>query len=95
MGVKETACTRCKHLHVCKFKDEFLDAQNAVDNVIMSGKQIDETGKEQFYERYLSSIDYIEPVKLKCKHAEYNPFTQTRCDPGVSDKRPDQDVSFF
>jgi hypothetical protein len=95
MAVKETSCTRCKHLHVCKFKEEFLDAQNAVENTTIVVKQTDPTGKEQIHTRYISDIDYIEPIKLRCKHAEYIPVSQTRCDPGVSSMGSDQNVSFF
>ena len=95
MASKETSCTRCKHLHVCKFKDEFLEAQNAVDNTTISVKQMDTSGKEQFYERYLSDIDYIEPIRLRCKHAEYTPITSLRCDSSASSSGSDQDVSFF
>lgn len=35
-GVKETQCTRCGHRDVCSLKEEFLEAQKAVDEVYVS-----------------------------------------------------------
>lgn len=32
-GVKETCCTRCSHRDVCQYKEEYLAAQHAVDEV--------------------------------------------------------------
>ena len=58
-GVKETACTTCTHREVCKYKDEFLAAQKAVDDTFMNllnGER-----------KRLVNISYIKPVELKCK----------------------------
>ena len=35
-GVKETQCTRCGHRDVCSLKEEFLEAQKAVDEACVS-----------------------------------------------------------
>ena len=35
-GVNETQCTYCDHRHVCSYKEQFLAAQKAVDEVSVS-----------------------------------------------------------
>ncbi len=84
MEVMETACSRCKHLNVCKYKEEFLKAQEAVNNATILVEESDLSGKAQLGARYISDIDYIEPIKLRCKHADYIPYSKTRSDPGVA-----------
>jgi hypothetical protein len=64
-GVKETCCTKCAHKDVCQFKEEYLAAQAAVDNVSVNLPTKDERAN-----RYINlrNIPWIEPVELKCKH---------------------------
>lgn len=33
MGVRETICSNCKHLKVCKFKDGFLKLVESTDKI--------------------------------------------------------------
>lgn len=57
---KETACTSCSHLDVCKLKSDFLKAQTAVDNLMVhldGGRSI-----------YLHDISWIPAVSLRCQH---------------------------
>lgn len=59
----ETACTSCSHLKVCKFKEEFLKAQTAVNDVTVylgDGCMIK-----------LRDIKYIPTVQLRCDYYEY------------------------
>lgn len=64
-GVKETCCTKCAHKDVCQFKEEYLAAQAAVDNVSVNLPTKDERAN-----RYINlrNIPWIESVELKCKH---------------------------
>lgn len=64
-GVKETCCTKCAHKEVCQFKEEYLAAQAAVDNV-----SVNLPAKDEHANRYINlrNIPWIEPVELKCKH---------------------------
>lgn len=64
-GVKETCCTKCAHKDVCQFKEEYLAAQTAVDNV-----SVNLPAKDERTNRYINlhNIPWIEPVELKCKH---------------------------
>ena len=32
--VKETLCTNCAHCDVCVYKDDFLEIDNKVDNIL-------------------------------------------------------------
>lgn len=59
-GVKETQCTNCNHLQVCSFKEQFLAAQKAVDEVTI------DTGGHSFIN--LHDISWIRPVSLKCSY---------------------------
>lgn len=64
-GVKETCCTKCAHKDVCQFKEEYLAAQAAVDNVSVNLPAKDERVNRCID---LRNIPWIEPVELKCKH---------------------------
>ena len=53
-------CLSCDHREVCRLSEEFVRAQNAVNNVTVplgSGRMME-----------LRNFHYIEPVQLKCKH---------------------------
>lgn len=58
---KETQCSYCDHLKVCSYKEQFLAAQKAVDDVrVQVGDSVAKTP--------LSNFDWIRQVKLECKH---------------------------
>ncbi len=59
-GVKETQCTHCSHLQVCSYKEKYLDAQKAVDNIMVH------TGDRSSI--YLRDISWIRPVLLECSY---------------------------
>ena len=61
---EETACSTCSHLGVCKFKDEFLKAQTAVNDVTVS------LGGGGIIR--LRDIQWIPPVKLRCNYYDYS-----------------------
>lgn len=59
-GCQEIACTSCVHRNVCVYKDNFLKAREAVDDVMVhfeSNRMI-----------RLREIQWIKPVELQCKH---------------------------
>lgn len=64
-GVKETCCTRCAHREVCQYKEEFLAAQNAVDEVSVHLPVKDEHTVKSIL---LRNISWIEPTELRCKY---------------------------
>ena len=74
-GIVGTACESCKHFEVCKFKEEFLDAQATVDNVFISFTT-EEDGRTKNGWRPISCIDYILPIKLQCKYMEKKTYDQ-------------------
>ncbi len=59
-GVKETLCSHCGHLQVCSLKEQFLKAQNAVNEVTVG---LGDRGI-----KYLRDFDWIKPVTLECVH---------------------------
>ena len=61
---KETKCTTCIHQDVCSLKGKFLDAQKAVDGLVVYDKLPD--GK--LGQVKLSDIGFINPVELACIH---------------------------
>ena len=68
-GVKETCCTRCSHRDVCQYKEEYLAAQHAVDEVSVHLPTKEENSARMIR---LRDIPWIEPVELKCRHFQQN-----------------------
>ena len=68
-GVKETCCTRCSHRDVCQYKEEYLAAQHAVDEVGVHLPTKDDSSVRSIR---LRDIPWIEPVELKCRHFQQN-----------------------
>ena len=61
---KETMCTTCIHQDICSVKEKFLDAQKAVDGLVVYDKLPD--GK--LGQVKLRDIGFIKPVELACIH---------------------------
>ena len=64
---KETMCTTCIHQDVCSLKGKFLDAQKAVDGLIV----YDELPTGLLGQVKLRDIGFIKPVELECVHYVY------------------------
>lgn len=64
-GVRETPCTSCSHREVCSFKDEFLSAMKAVNEVLVGLPSKDPTVACTIK---LREITWIKPVELTCNH---------------------------
>ena len=64
---KETMCTTCIHQDICSVKEKFLDAQKAVDGLVVYDKLPD--GK--LGQVKLRDIGFIKPVELACIHYIY------------------------
>lgn len=62
-AVRETCCAHCMHREVCKFKREFLQAINSIQDVEISS--IEENGVRFVRVR---DLPYISEMDLKCKH---------------------------
>lgn len=60
----DTACSNCKHINVCKFKEDFLKAQAAVNDVTVP------LGDNRLIR--LRDIKWIPAVMLPCDYYEYN-----------------------
>ena len=61
---KETQCSSCIHLDICSVKVKFLDAQRALDELIVYS---DLPGGKQGMVK-LHDIGFIKPVELKYIH---------------------------
>lgn len=61
---EETMCTTCMHQDVCSLKGKFLDAQKAVDGLIV----YDELPTGLLGQVKLRDIGFIKPVELVCIH---------------------------
>ena len=64
---KETICATCIHQDICSVKEQFLDAQKAVDGLVVYDKLPD--GK--LGQVKLRDIGFIKPVELECVHYVY------------------------
>lgn len=64
---KETMCTTCMHQDVCSLKGKFLDAQKAVDGLVV----YDELPTGLLGQVKLRDIGFIKPVELECIHYVY------------------------
>ena len=64
---KETMCTTCIHQDVCSLRGKFLDAQKAVDGLIV----YDELPTGLLGQVKLRDIGFIKPVELECIHYVY------------------------
>ena len=64
-GIKKTQCTYCSHREVCSLKEEFLEAQDAINETVLHREQKDNGTISMIHIR---DIKYIEPVELCCKH---------------------------
>lgn len=64
MLITETACNGCDHVKVCTHSEEFLKAQEAVENASIS-IGIPHGSKP------ISAIECVEPIKLRCKFREH------------------------
>ena len=64
---KETMCTTCIHQDVCSLKGKFLDAQKAVDGLVV----YDELPTGLLGQVKLRDIGFIKPVELECVHYVY------------------------
>ena len=61
---KETQCSSCIHADICSVKVKFLDAQRALDELIVYS---DLPGGKQGMVK-LHDVGFIKPVELKCIH---------------------------
>lgn len=60
-------CSSCIHKEVCSIKGDFEKAQNAINDFAVNlGKS-----EDGYAFKYLCDFDFIEQVKLRCKH--YSP----------------------
>lgn len=64
-GVKETECTHCTHKEVCFYKQDFLEAQEAVDETYVSKPCSDGKTAEMIR---IKDLKFIKPVLLHCVH---------------------------
>lgn len=68
IGVKEAQCSNCGHLIVCSLKNTFLQAQKAVDDIVICSSEDDGVIRIGDNEGFT--------VTVKCNH--YIPNTRTR-----------------
>lgn len=64
-GVREALCTSCSHREVCSFKDEFLSAVKAINEVFVGLPSKDPKVGCMIK---LQDITWIRPVELMCVH---------------------------
>lgn len=71
MAVNETLCTGCMHVQVCSFKQTFLEAQKAIDNLVMPTPLTDK------HEQRIIDISWLS-TKLHCAFYNREYKTQKR-----------------
>ena len=72
-GVSETLCTACAHLPVCKLKETYLKAQEAVNNASFHDEVVEDEGTSKHVITYVANVrDWLSVPRLECKY-----FTKT------------------
>ena len=61
-GVRETQCTRCMHRHICKYKEVYLKAVEAVSKVEVIENGITRTP--------ITMLEFLNPIELDCRYEE-------------------------
>ena len=64
-GVKETLCTRCVHRTVCKHKDEFLKAIQAVNEATVD--EFENDGNRMRMTKVVN-IDCVGNISVTCRY---------------------------
>lgn len=70
-GVKETLCTRCVHLNVCAYKQDYLDILKAVENATVTRDTSDEKNRI----KKVIDCDFIGTISISCRY--YENWTET------------------
>lgn len=74
---QEALCARCSHLAVCKLKETYLKAQEAVNNAVINEEVTDPDGKAIYKTTYVTNLrEWLTIPALKCAHYHGAP-TQT------------------
>lgn len=72
-GVKESLCTRCIHLNVCAYKQDYLDILKAVENAAVTR----DTSDEKIVSKKVIDYDFIGTIHVSCRY--YENRTETYC----------------
>lgn len=68
-GCRETLCSSCVHLQVCKLCNTYLKAQNALNDVVIAEPCENSDGKSATKMTYVSNLsDWLTIPILQCKH---------------------------
>lgn len=66
---RETLCTSCVHLEVCRLKETYLKAQHAVDQAAIAEPRVNDDGKSVTKMTYVANLrDWLTVPQLRCKH---------------------------
>lgn len=68
-GCRETLCSSCVHFQVCKLSDTYLNAQNALNDVMITETCVSDEGRPATKMTYVSNLrDWLTIPILQCKH---------------------------
>lgn len=66
---KETLCTSCIHLPICKLKETYLKAQEAIDQTFICEECLNDEGKPATKMTYIANLrDWLTIPTLQCKY---------------------------
>ena len=82
-AVKETMCTNCVHLHVCKNRIEYLKVVEACDRIKISS--------EDGSIFYVKDIDWIKSITPVCK----NYLLYNLSKPGYRQEQKEEGLSMY
>lgn len=71
-SVKEPLCTRCVHMDVCAYKQDYLDVLKAVENATVAR----DTSDEKIVSKIID-YDFIGTISISCRY--YENWTETYC----------------
>lgn len=63
-GVKETLCSRCAHMNVCAYTQDYLDILKAVENVYV----VKDAPDGKITSKKAINYDFISEISVDCKY---------------------------
>ena len=97
-AVRETICTSCVHLNVCKYKSELLETVKRLDNIIPidNGRFFYVLNCKDYSVKPYSTIRYSNSTSsTNAKHLTVNDYDTEECQNSIYSKLGDKNIDIF
>ena len=96
--VRETICTSCVHLNVCKYKSELLETVKRLDDIIPidNGRFFYVLNCKDYSVKPYSAIRYSNSTSsTNAKHLTVNDYDTEECQNSIYSKLGDKNIDIF